>query len=67
MARYISTVIMGRNGSYYPVVDTATGKWVRVEGCQLWADKRAKEYNDGKHQERGRSQLSSDIQNTESA
>ena len=61
MARYISTVIMGPRGPYYPVVDTSTGHWVRVEGCQLWADKRAKEYNDGKHQTGGRAELSSDI------
>lgn len=63
MARYISTVIMGPRGPYYPVVDTATGHWVRVEGCQLWADKRAKEYNDGKDKPRGCFEPSSGIQN----
>lgn len=65
MARYISMSVMGPRGPYYPVVDTATGRWVRVEGCQLWADKRAKEYNDGKHQKRGRTELSSDIHGKE--
>lgn len=51
MARYVSIAVQGPNGPYYPIVDTATGRWVRVENCPYWADKRAKEYESGKRKD----------------
>lgn len=51
MARYISIAVNGPRGPYYPIVDTATGRWVKVESCPLWAEKRAKEYESGERKD----------------